>query len=72
MRNQELNKIKEISERKIKSKNRKIRSLKSNIGYKTELMENLEDEKLIEKEKKEFYLGKVIELEKELLLFYEK
>ena len=46
--------------------------MKSNIGYKAEIIENLSEEKESEKQKKEFYLTKVIELEKELLLFYEK
>lgn len=71
-RNQELIANKIIQEKKLKRKNQKIKSLKSNIGYKANLIENLEEEKLLEREKKEFYLQKVIELEKELLLFYEK
>ena len=53
MRNQELNRVKDIHERQIKRKNKKIHSLKSNIGFKNNLLENLEDEKLMEKQKKE-------------------
>lgn len=61
-----------MQESKAKKRGKKIRSLKANISYKQEQIENLIDEKLQEKEKKEFYLSKLVQLEKELLLFYEK
>jgi hypothetical protein len=44
-RNQELIANKILQEKKLKRKNQKIKSLKSNIGYKANLIENLEEEK---------------------------
>lgn len=59
-RNQELFEAKSMQESKAKKRGKKIRSLKANISYKQEQIENLIDEKLQEKEKKEFYLSKLV------------
>ena len=51
---------------KLKKKHQKVKSIKSQVGYKDQQLKQVNEEKKTEREKKLFYLDKCMELQQQL------